>query len=96
MKEDGEGQERSLMLDGNAVAGILYEIFSAEMSGAPCECAACGREGAIGTLTAYTRAPGVVLRCPACENVMLRIVRTSDYLCVEMRGSAYFKVPLTT
>ena len=35
---------RELMLDANATAGLLYEIFGAEMTAAPTECANCGKE----------------------------------------------------
>ena len=51
---------QALMLDGNAVAGLLDEIFGVEMTASPTECASCGREGALGTLWAFTQAPGVV------------------------------------
>ena len=33
----------SLMLDGNALAGLLHELFDVEMTIAPVECVACGR-----------------------------------------------------
>ncbi|HLA07591.1 MAG TPA: DUF6510 family protein, partial [Anaerolineales bacterium] len=59
---------RELMLDANAAAGLLYEIFGVEMTAAPTECANCGNEGEIGTLLAFTQGPGVILRCSTCEN----------------------------
>src|SRR5262249_55434621 len=64
---------RALMLDGNAVAGLLREVFALEMTANPAKCAHCGAVGALGTLLAFTQAPGVVLGCPGCEQVMLRI-----------------------
>ena len=83
---------RSLMTDGNSVAGLLYDVFAREMTAEPTECAACGREGEIGTLLAFTRAPGVVLRCPACDNAMLRMVRTTSHTYVDARGAAYLRI----
>jgi hypothetical protein len=74
-------------LDGNAVAALLEEIFAVEMTASTTTCAACGRVGAIGTLLAYTRAPGVVLRCPGCEQVVLRIVQTPAAIYVDARGT---------
>ena len=62
---------RELMLDANAAAGLLYEIFGLEMTAEPTECATCGNEGEIGELLAFTHGPGFVLRCSACENVVL-------------------------
>ena len=83
---------RELMLDANAVAGVFQEIFGVEMTAAPTECASCGAEGEVGTLLAFTQAPGIVLRCPACENVMLRITRTPDAIYLDARGAVYLRL----
>src|SRR5690242_8961168 len=77
LKEDDMDNEqhdmsRELMLDGNAVAGLLRAIFGAEMSASTTECNHCGKVGQIGSLLAFIQGPGVVLRCPHCEGVMLR------------------------
>ena len=87
MDNEPSDLNRALMLDGNAVAGLLYEIFAVEMTASLTECASCGREGALGTLWAFTQAPGVVLRCPACESVILRIVQTPDTIYLDVRGA---------
>jgi Zn finger protein HypA/HybF involved in hydrogenase expression len=79
----------STMLDGNAAAGILSEIFVIEMTSSLIECANCGREGEIGTLLAFMQAPGVVLRCPSCEQVILRIVQSPEITYLDMRGAVY-------
>jgi len=84
--------DRALMLDGNAAGGLLQEIFAAEMTASPTECAHCGREGELGTLLAFTQAPGVVLRCPACEHVVLRIVETPDAIYMDARGTLYLRL----
>ena len=85
-----------LMLDGNAVAGLMYDLFGVEMTASPTECAHCGRKGQFGTLLAFTQAPGVVLRCPACENVMIRIVQTPDAIYIDARGAAYLRLERRT
>lgn len=79
-------------LDANAVAGMLEEVFGADMTVAESKCAACGREGEVGTLRAYTMAPGVVLRCPGCSAVMLRMVETPRGTLVEATGLAYIRI----
>ena len=79
-------------LDANAVAGMLEQIFGADMTAADSVCAGCGRLGEIGTLLAYTNAPGVVLRCPACSTVMLRMVETPRGTLVEAKGLGYVRV----
>jgi hypothetical protein len=35
--------------------------------------------------------PGAVLRCPACDGVVLRIVETVAATYVDMRGVAYLR-----
>ena len=81
-----------LMLDGNPAAGVLQEIFALEMTSSPTECANCGREGELGSLMAFTQSPGIVLRCPACEQVLIRIVRTPDATYLDARGAVYLRL----
>ncbi len=78
-----------LELDGSAAAGILAEVFSRDITDCAAECARCGRQGQIGSLLAFTQAPGIVLRCPGCLNVMLRLVRAPAGTYIDMRGLAY-------
>lgn len=87
---------RDMMLDGNAAAGILHEIFALEMSASPTECANCGAAGEIGALLAFTQGPGIVLRCPACEGVMIRIVQTERTIYLDARGAVYLRLDRQT
>ena len=86
----------SNMLDGNAAAGILSEIFTLEMTGSWIECANCGREGEMGTLLAFMQAPGVILRCPVCENIILRIVESPTAIYLDLRGAVYISLQRTS
>jgi Family of unknown function (DUF6510) len=79
------------VLDGNAVAGILAATFGTEMTDVPGECAHCATVSVVATLRAYTRAPGIVLRCPACSGVVLRIVETPTATLVDARGAAWLR-----
>jgi hypothetical protein len=90
--EENTDINRELMLDANATAGLLYEIFGAEMTASPTECAHCGREGEIGTLLAFTQGPGIILRCSSCENVVIRIVQTPDAIYLDARGAVYLRL----
>jgi hypothetical protein len=83
---------RELMLDANATAGLLYEIFGVEMTASPTECANCGNEGEIGELLAFVQGPGIVLRCSTCENVVLRIVQTPEAVYLDARGAVYLRL----
>lgn len=73
-------------LDGNAAAGALSEIFAREATTAVATCASCGATGAVGAVHAYVDDMGIVLRCPACTAVLLRVVHTRGAVRMEMRG----------
>ena len=61
-------------LDGNAIAGALYETFGSEMTTSTGVCEHCGAAGLMAELHVYTRAPGIVARCSSCGNVVLVLV----------------------
>jgi hypothetical protein len=65
-----------LTLDGNAVAGVLVEVFGEDLTDVLGTCPDCGRHAELATCRAFTHAPGIVLRCSVCDGVQLRIVRT--------------------
>ncbi len=88
--------DRELVLDGNAAGGLLHEIFGVEMTASLATCAHCGSRGAIARLQMYSQAPGVVLRCPACEQVVLRIVQAPEATYVDARGVTFLKVSRTS
>ncbi|MGE5292428.1 MAG: DUF6510 family protein [Micromonosporaceae bacterium] len=81
-------------LDGNALAGPLREIFTVDTTIADCRCVECGRVGPVASLRVYSRAPGLVARCPGCEGVMLRLVRSPDAAWLDLRGTASLRIPL--
>ncbi|HEY8482024.1 MAG TPA: DUF6510 family protein [Spirillospora sp.] len=81
-------------VDGNALAGPLSEIFAFDVTTADARCASCSRTGPVATLRLYRRAPGLVARCPACEEVVLRMVRTPDAAWLDLRGSTSLRIPL--
>jgi uncharacterized Zn finger protein len=79
-------KDDDMVLDGNAVAGTLSEIYGDDMTTVLAECASCGQVDHIGGLIAYVHAPGIVLRCTACSTVMIRIVQTPKRTFVDVRG----------
>ena len=72
--------------DGNGVAGLLGEILAVEATSMQRRCHSCGAESPLAAHRAYHGA-GVVLRCPACADVALRIGVTDDVLVFEVRGT---------
>ena len=61
-------------LDGNAIAGPLYEHFGHEMTMAEVRCSHCQSTSLMAELRVYMKAPGAVARCPACDDVLMVIV----------------------
>jgi hypothetical protein len=92
MEEEQSAAGRALILDGNAVAGLLEDLFAVEMTASRTECAHCGRVGDVGSLLAFTHAPGVVLRCPSCEQIVLRIAVTPEAIYLDARGAAFLRL----
>jgi hypothetical protein len=44
-------------LDGNAIGGLLHEVFGTEMTTAAATCASCGRTAQVAQSTVYRAAP---------------------------------------
>ena len=82
----------TLMLDGNAVGGLLQEIFGAEMTTVTGTCAACGASDQVGAVHVF-RGAGVVLRCRWCDNVLTKIVQRRSQACVDLSGLRSLLVP---
>jgi hypothetical protein len=80
--------------DGNALAGPLGEIFAVDVTVAVQRCAACGRTGPVATLRVYRHAPGLVARCPGCDAVVLRLVRSPDAAYLDLTGMLNLKFAL--
>jgi Family of unknown function (DUF6510) len=83
----------SLMLDGNALAGMLHELFDVEMTIAPVVCDNCGQVGELGSLWVFAESPGYVLRCPTCQNIVLRMSITPREVFLDARGASYLSIP---
>ena len=80
--------------DGNVLAGPMREIFAVDVTAATGRCVGCGRVGPIATLRVYRHAPGLVARCPACDGVVLRLVRGPRTAWLDLRGTVSLEIPL--
>jgi len=96
--ETSEMDTETRRLDGNAAAGMLSEIFTHDMTSAQTTCARCGRTGPMGSLMLYGGQIGIVLRCPTCDSVHLRLVRVPERhgqegrFWMDMRGMAKVRI----
>ena len=80
-------QTSEMKVDGNAIGGLLREIFAMEMTNAVGTCASCGADNEVGRVHVYMHAPGTVVRCPSCEQVLMRIVRGGGRYWVDLTGT---------
>jgi hypothetical protein len=80
-------------LDGNAIAGALYEYFGTEMTTARGFCGHCGAPATIAELRVYMRAPGAVVRCWKCGSVVIVLVSARDVPRVDYSGFQMVRMP---
>ena len=80
-----------LMLDGNAVAGLLQEVFAVEMTTANGTCTTCGATNAVGAMHVF-RGAGVVMRCPDCDEVLVTIVSDGTRVWIGFSGVRMLQV----
>lgn len=83
-----------LSLDANAIGGLLARIFGADVTGSDGQCASCATVSLMGTMRVYMRGPGIVVRCPACTQVVLRVVETPRGTMVDLRGVSFVRLEL--
>lgn len=84
-----------LWLDGNALAGLLQEVFGAEMTVAMRRCQSCGTRNPLGAHRAFAGA-GAVLRCPVCSDVAIRIATLPDRHVVRFAGEWVYEQPYSS
>ena len=75
-----------MRLDGNAIGGLLREIFAMEMTNAVGTCAHCGAVNEVGRVHVYVHAPGTVVRCPDCQQVLMKVVQAKGRFWVDLTG----------
>jgi hypothetical protein len=83
--------EQANRLDGNVLAGPLYEALGIEMTAIGRTCPSCGNLNAVGAYHVYLGA-GAVLRCPVCHDIALTIASGPARQVVSLRGRWTFDV----
>ena len=81
-----------MKVDGNAIGGLLIELFGTDVTASMGVCATCGAEGQVARLDVYVHAPGVVARCRTCGSVMMRIVRSETRTWLDMSGTRTIEI----
>jgi hypothetical protein len=78
----------AMRLDGNAVAGEFQMVLGFDVTVLKIECGHCHQEGFFARLLAYVRGPGIVLRCPNCNGVLIQLVKTPSAIILNVEGTA--------
>jgi hypothetical protein len=84
--------EAARSLDGNALGGLLQEVFGAELTDAPRGCPSCGAVHAVGAQRLYLGA-APVLRCPTCDAVALCLATPPSRHIVHLSGAWRIHIP---
>ncbi|HEU4895597.1 MAG TPA: DUF6510 family protein [Acidimicrobiia bacterium] len=79
-------------IDGNVLGGMFLEIFGVEMTERRGCCAGCGAINPMGSMHVYVDAPGDVLRCPACQAVLMVLTRIDSVVRVNMANLAWVEM----
>ncbi len=87
-------ESADLKLDGNAIGGLLGEVFVGDLTVARSTCGSCGAVREIGALAVYAQAPGSVARCPGCDAVLLRVVRGEGRIWLDLQGVSCLELRL--
>jgi Family of unknown function (DUF6510) len=80
-------------LDGNAIGGLLHDVFGAEMTSALATCANCGATGPFAETTVYLQAPGTVVRCRICSGSLMVVASIRGMNCVDLTGLRSLTAP---
>jgi hypothetical protein len=86
----------NLWSDGNALTGPLQEVLRVDITTAVGRCTACGRTRPMAEVRVFDHAPGLVARCPACDQVLLRVVHGPGHAWLDLRGLTYLQLPSPT
>ena len=65
-------------VDGNALGGLLLDVFGREMTDAHGCCARCGAVRPVAEFMVYRSGPGDVVRCSSCAAVVLVVASLPD------------------
>jgi Family of unknown function (DUF6510) len=80
-------------VDGNAIGGLLIDVFGAEMTAAGSICGTCGATRPVAELVVYRQAPGTVVRCRTCSSVLMVFVKAHGVTGVDLSGLASLSQP---
>lgn len=81
-------------VDGNAAAGPFADVLGFDVTTARLTCSECGCVAAFAETRVYQRTPGIVVRCPGCENILARLVQAPTDMWLDLRGTQSWRIPI--
>jgi hypothetical protein len=73
-------------LDGNAMAGVMHDLFARDMTTAGYRCTGCGKTGEVAEMAVYASGPSTVARCRDCDTVLLMLGERRGMYCLDAPG----------
>jgi uncharacterized Zn finger protein len=80
-------------LDGNAIAGQLFDVFGTDVTSAIGTCASCGAAWHVAEFAVYLRGPGTVARCRSCGSILMVVATIRGMNCVDLTGVSDIVMP---
>jgi hypothetical protein len=80
-------------LDGNALGGLLRDVFGREMTDQRGCCDMCGVVNPLGAAMVYRDAPGDVVRCSNCQSVVLVAVPGPTGIRISFGSLRWIEIP---
>lgn len=75
-------------LDGNAMAGVMQDLFARDMTTTAYKCTGCGKTGVVAEMAVYMSGPGTVARCRDCDTILLLLTERRGMYCIDAPGLA--------
>lgn len=79
-------------VDGNALAGPLFELFRADMTTASGRCSGCRRVHLLARAAVYMSRMGAVIRCRDCGIVQAVLVEIDGAISLRLPGVALVRL----
>ena len=78
-------------VDGNAIAGVLSELFRFDVTTARVRCASCGDVAVLARAMVYGGEQGLVVRCGECGDALMVVMQVPGGTRIQLRGAAWIE-----
>jgi len=71
-------ENATVVLDGNAAAGILSEVFAGDVTTLVGVCGGCGSAAALAEAIVELDETAAIVRCRGCTHTLVTVLRSAD------------------